>query len=695
MSKSDEIRLSFACDTGGTFTDLIVEESDGRLSMFKASTTPVDPVTGVLDALSLAAASFGETREAMLARGDTFVHGTTHAINAIVTGRVARTAFLTTLGHPDVLVLRMGGRMSPFDFRTPFPEPYIPKSLTFEVTERIRADGSVMTTLDRQALAATIRRLRELKVEAVAVCLLWSVINPAHEIAVGEMLADALPDVPVTLSHLLNPAMNEFRRASSAAVDASLKPLMGGYLKSLSGRLQSAGFDGRVLMVTSQAGVVDAAEAAERPIDVVNSGPALAPVAGGYFAGMDTAHQDVIVADTGGTTYDVSLVRRGRIPTTRDTWIGAPFSGIAIGFPWVDVKSVGAGGGSIAWVDAGGLLRVGPQSAGASPGPAAYGKGGVLPTVTDASIVLGHVDPSRFLGGAMQLDHSAACRAVQVHVADPLGLGLEQAADAILEVVTANMVQAINDITVAQGIDPRTAVLVGGGGAAGLNSARIARSLGCRSLLVPELGAALSAAGALMSDLKADYRAAFFTTTKAFDKAGANRVLERLLNRCATFAAGPAAGAIAVETTLVASARYATQVWEIEVILPVSCFEDEGDVAAFVSAFHAAHRDLFAIDDPDSPVEIVGLTAQISCRLRKRAIGRLPSAKGALDPTTRRAWFKQCLFVDAAVHQLDGLPVGADLIGPAIVESAFTTVVIDPGHRARRLESGTLLIEVV
>lgn len=694
MSGSDPGRLRFACDTGGTFTDLLVEDGAGRLSMYKASTTPSDPVAGVLEALCKAAAASGlETRD-MLGRGDAFVHGTTHALNAIVTGRTARTAFLTTQGHPDVLMLRMGGRLSPFDFATPYPEPYIPRRLTFEVPERVLADGTVLHPLDRGAVEGIAARLAEAGIEAVAVCLLWSVFNPAHELAVESILAQMLPGVPVTLSHRLNPAIHEFRRASSAAVDASLKPLMGGYLRSLTGRLRDAGFGGRVLMVTSQAGVVDAADAAARPIDIINSGPALAPVAGGYFADLDTGVQDVIVADTGGTTYDVSLVRRGRIPTTRDTWIGPAFSGVAIGFPWVDVKSVGAGGGSIAWVDDGGLLHVGPQSAGAVPGPAAYGRGGQDPTVTDASVVLGHIDPGRFLGGAMALDRDAAVRAVGRAVAVPLRMSVEQAADAILNVVTANMVRAINDITVGQGIDPREAVLVGGGGAAGLNSVRIARSLGCRALLVPELGAALSAAGALMSDLKADFRAAFFSSTADFDRAGANRVLDGLAARCDAFATGPGHGAFAVQRLVVAEARYATQVWDIEVRLPTARFGDAADLDAFVAAFHAAHRDLFAIDDPASPVEIVGFSAQVSCRIRQASIGRLQGGTTGQHPATRHAWFGAGGFAPVPLHQLDQIPDGQVIEGPAIVESAFTTVVIDPQARASRRRSGSLLIEV-
>jgi N-methylhydantoinase A len=270
--------MRLACDTGGTFTDLVVERDDGTLEMFKAPTTPDDPVRGVIDALSLAAEHAGTPLEAYLRQADTFIHGTTHAINAIITGRTARTALLTTAGHRDMLVLREGGRSDPFDMTTPYPEPYIPRSLTFEVKERIGSGGRILAQLDEAALIETIGMLKRSGVAAVAVCLLWSIANPAHELRVGALLDEHLPGVPYTLSHRLNPTMREYRRASSTAIDASLKPLMTRYMGDLNARLAEVGFEGRILVLTSQGGMIDAAELAGSPIHVINSGPSLAPV---------------------------------------------------------------------------------------------------------------------------------------------------------------------------------------------------------------------------------------------------------------------------------------------------------------------------------------------------------------------------------------------------------------------------------
>ncbi|MDP7343770.1 MAG: hydantoinase/oxoprolinase N-terminal domain-containing protein, partial [Alphaproteobacteria bacterium] len=313
--------MRFAVDTGGTFTDLVVEGDSGEVRMYKAATTPTDPIKGVLDTLDAAAADYGLTRPDLLAKGDMLIHGTTHAINAIVTGNTARTAFLTTKGHPDILVLREGGRIEPFNFTVPYPQPYIPRSLTYEIPERVKYDGSVREALDEKAVIEIIAALKETKVEAVAVCLLWSIVNADHEIRVGELLDEHLPGVPYTLSHALNPSLREYRRASSAAIDASLKPLMGQYMGGLDSRLRDAGFDGRVLVVTTQGGAIDAADMAESPIHSINSGPAMAPLAGRTYAQADSGADTAIIADTGGTFVRSMLVNAGRRDGVR---IGLP-----------------------------------------------------------------------------------------------------------------------------------------------------------------------------------------------------------------------------------------------------------------------------------------------------------------------------------------------------------------------------------
>ena len=687
--------MRFACDTGGTFTDLIIEDESGALHMFKAPTTPENPITGVLDSVEVAANALGVTRQDLLAKGKIFIHGTTRAINAIVTGTTARTALLTTKGNPDVLVFREGGRIEPFNFKVPYPEPYIPRHLTFEIDERVGTTGEIVTPLDEGSVTKAIQRLKAEGVEAVAVSFLWSIANPAHELRVGEMLADLLPGIPVTLSHQINPIIREYRRTSSAAIDASLKPLMGSYMRNLAQSLKEAGFPGRVLVVTSQGGVMDAEEIALAPIHSINSGPAMAPVAGRYYAGMDADMQTAIVADTGGTTYDVSLIRGGRIPWSRETWIGQPFRGHMTGFPSVDVKSVGAGGGSIASVDAGGMLRVGPKSAGAVPGPVCYGRGGTEPTVTDAALALGYLDPENFLGGAMALDLKAARAAVESRVAKPLGLSIEEAAAAIMDVVTQNMVNAIDDLTVKQGIDPSRAVLIGGGGAAGFNTTLIGKRLNCPTAIIPETGAALSAAGALISDLSRHFNITRHISTDKFSFSLANQVLAELKAKCDAFVAAAGEEVIGHSVEYSIEGHYPSQVWDIEAPLHAARLDGEKDLKQVIDSFHAAHEELFAFADRDAHIEIVGWQAHVRCQLRDRGTGRvskeLAAARGR---EMRRCYFPGHGHVEAPVSVLDLLDAGWRATGPAIVESSLTTVVVNPGVEVVKTASGSLIMNL-
>ena len=686
--------MRFAVDTGGTFTDLIIEDDRDALRMFKAPTTPADPPAGIMDTLGVAAESMATSVRDLLGAAEIFIHGTTRAINAVITGSTARTALLTTAGHPDVLVLREGGRIEPFNFSVPFPEPYIPRALTFEVAERIASDGTVIEPLDDAATAELIAGLRGRGVEAVAVCLLWSTVNPAHELRVGELLEQHLAGVPYTLSHVLNPILREYRRASSTAMDASLKPLMSTYLDGLSRRLAEAGFGGRLLMLTSGGGVMDADEMARAPIHAIGSGPSMAPIAGRHFTRADTGADTAIVADTGGTTFDVSLVRRDAIPMTPETWIGPRYRGHIVGFPSVDVRSIGSGGGSIAWVDGGGLLHVGPDSAGAIPGPVCYGKGGERATVTDAALVLGYIDPEFFLGGTMQLDAGRAAAAIAADVGSPLGLGDAEAASAVLRLATENMVGAIEEITINQGIDPRGAVLVGGGGAAGLNSVAIARRLGCRAVTIPEVGAALSAAGALMSDLQADHRALHYAATDKFDFDGVNLVLDSLAARCDDFIQGPGMGGTEHVVDLYAEARYRHQIWEIDLPLAVDRFRSDADLSRVREDFDSLHEEVFAFRDPGSEVEFVGWRATARSRLRTHRLGRLESG-GAFEPrlpSSRSAYFAGYGPVEADVELFEAMEPGATVDGPAIIESPFTTVVVEPAAAAVRTDGGSLVI---
>ena len=681
--------MRLAIDTGGTFTDLVIEDADGQYSVHKTATVPDDPVRGILDVLSIAARERGVVRGELLARADVLIHGTTRALNAVLTNSTAKTAFLTTRGHPDVLLLREGGRSDIFDLSLPYPQPYVPRALTFEVPERIGADGVVEKELDEDAVGAILTRLAELEVEAVGVCLLWSIVNPVHELRVGELVSARLPRVALTLSHRLNPCLREYRRASSTCIDASLKPLMDRYIGDLTDRLRTAGFAGRLLIVTSSGGVLDAAEVAAAPIHSLNSGPAMAPVAGRHFAQADTARETAIVADTGGTSYDVSVVRRGQILWTRETWIGKPFFGHMTGFPSVDVRSVGAGGGSIAWVDPAGLLHVGPESAGAAPGPACYDRGGTKPTLTDACVVLGLIDPGYFLGGRTRLVRQFAVDAINHDVGEPLGLDPIDASAAILTVATERMVSAIEQITIHEGIDPRESVLVGGGGAAGLNVIAIARRLRCPEVIVPAVGPVLSAAGALISDLVRSFEFTLRTIDRSFRYEEVNAALADLERRCQEFIEGPGAGSISSSISCSVEARYPHQVWELEVPMQGLRVKGPEDLEELRRAFHRKHRDVFAIADENSTIEFESWHARARCRLKtptspERPVGELQG------PEEREVYLPEDGRTLTSVWHASHMPVAQWLYGPAIVQTATTTVVIDPTTSFQLLPSGTL-----
>jgi N-methylhydantoinase A len=425
-------------DTGGTFTDVVIADGSGIRAIGKALTTPNRIFDGMRAAIEVAAQEIGLDGKTLLSKSDMLIYGTTRATNAVVTKSTAKTAFLTTRGFRDVLVLKEGGKYDPHDYSYDYPPPYIPRRCTFEIDERVDAQGNVIRALDRNQAREVIRTLAQRKFEAVAVCLLWSIANGDHEKEIARLIEEELPGVPYTLSHELIPIVREYRRASTTAIDASLKPLMQQHLREMESDLRAAGFSGELLIGTSGGGCQHVTEVVGRPVTMLKSGPAMAPVAGKAYTTIEDLGGDAIVCDTGGTTFDVGLVRDGELVYTRDSWLGRRWLGDMVAMSTVDVRSIGAGGGSIAWIDAGGLLRVGPQSAGAMPGPACYGAGGDQPTVTDACVVLGWFDPDYFNGGRMQLDAEAAHRVLD-KLAQKLGRSVPETAFAIITIAPATI----------------------------------------------------------------------------------------------------------------------------------------------------------------------------------------------------------------------------------------------------------------
>jgi N-methylhydantoinase A len=684
-----------AVDTGGTFTDLVAADKDGRLFFNKALTSPERASTGVLEALDFVARDMGIAASALLADANLLVYGTTRSTNAILTQSTAKTAFFTTAGFPDILTLKEGGKLDPFDFRAAFPSPYIPRQLTFEVPGRISAEGEVLRPLDEQVVRDQILKLAEIGCEAAAVCLVWSIVNPEHELTVGRLLGEVAPHLPYTLSHQLNPIIREYRRASSAAIDASLKPLMQDHLRVVADDLREAGFAGELMIVTSSGGCLHAEDMIERPIYSVYSGPSTAPVAARRYAASEGVQRDMIVCDAGGTSFDVSLVAGGEIARTREKWLGPQFQGHLTGVSAVAVTSIGAGGGSIAWIDDGGLLRVGPQSAGADPGPAAYGRGGTEATVTDAATVLGYLDREFFLGGRLELDVDAAHQAVLRRVAERLDLDLYEAAEAILTVASEAMVLAIQEITINQGVDPRECMLVAGGGAGGLNAVMIARALGCAEILVPGTAGAFSASGAQFADIVSEFSMSKVTDTKTFDFEGINGVLAGLDRQIDSFAetlTSRSGLVAAIERQFFVEARYPAQVWELEVELPHDRFRDETDVRMVEERFHETHDRTFAVKESGQHLECQQWRGRVTAKLRTPEPQAVRNGSSAPRESQRRAFFGSRAYTETRCIIGATRCPGFAVSGPAILEEPTMTVVVPPGAEAKVTPFGNFLV---
>ena len=686
-----------AVDTGGTFTDVVVADADGNLIFNKALTTPARMFDGASEALTLIAGDLGISLDELMSSTSLFVYGTTRATNAIVEKKTAPTAFFTTEGHPDILRFKEGGKHDPFDFDQRYPEPYIPARLTWEIPGRIDAQGGEYRPLDEEAVRRAARAAREAGAEAVSVCLLWSIANPAHELRVREILLEEWPGVPVTLSHEINPAIREYRRASSAAIDASLKPLMQEHLNAIRSDLADAGFVGELVVVTSFGGALQVEEVVARPIYTVGSGPSMAPVAARAYGSAENTVNNYIVGDSGGTTFDVSLVEENVIKTTREMWLGPKWTGDITGLSSVEVTSIGAGGGSIAWIDSGGLLRVGPQSAGSMPGPACYGRGGTKPTVTDAAAVLGYFDPDYFLGGRMELDMEAAHTAITTHIAEPLGIEPRAAAWAILVVANEAMVGAVREITITQGVDPRECVFVAGGGAGGLNAVMLAAELGCRQVLVPKTAGALSAAGAHFADIVAEVNASQFMTTMRFDRDAAQETIGKLNAQLDAFAARiPRELAAAQTRTYGVEARYPFQVWDLAIPLSDPDLTRPDAERTLEEEFHIAHERSFAVNEPGQHIEWDMWSARLTVPMSPPDLRPQENdgASSSRAVTTRSAYFGDTGSIEVRCYSGDSLVPGDVIEGPAIVEEITTTVVLPPGCSATVTALRSLLIDI-
>lgn len=693
-------RFRIGVDIGGTFTDgTLIDTETGDVTTSKVLTTPEDPSLGFIAAVRRVLGN-GAKPEAI----DHVVHATTVATNAIIEGKTAPTAFITTEGFRDMLEIARQIRPSLYDLQFEKPPPLVPRRLCFEVPERLDASGDIVTELDEEAVREVAQAIKATGVDSVAVCLLHAYRNPAHELTVGEILQQEIPGVSVSLSSSVVPEFREYFRASTTVINAGVRPIVGQYLTTIEKRLSDDGLVGDLLVMQSNGGVYTSAAAVEKPVFMVESGPAAGSVAAAAI-GTALGHPDVISFDMGGTTAKASLIRGGRPSVTKDYTVGAAAqsgagafggaSGYPVRTPVVDLVEVGAGGGSIGWVDTGGALRVGPHSAGAMPGPACYGLGGEEPTITDANLVLGRLDPGYFAGGEIPLDRDRAVSAIEKSCASKLGLSVEETANGIIEIATTAMVNALRLVSVQRGHDPRDFMLVAFGGAGPAHVLRIAEEVGVNRALVPLEPGTASAMGLLATDIRLESTTTVINRVENLEPRQMAAAYSAMEAQGAEMLSHSAATHAATRFERAIEMRYYGQSFELTVDAPAGEI-DANWLTVLVEEFHVAHEQAYGFRVDTEPVEIVNLRSTAVGEIRKPGLKRLQTDGEGLDSalkSTRKVYFSsESGFVDTPVYDRVLLPAGAEFDGPAIVEEKDSTTVVLPEWNMKIDPYGNLLI---
>ena len=674
-------------DSGGTFTDLcLFDEASGRVEVWKVPSTPDDPSRGIAEGVAEGIGRVGASP------GDVgyFGHGTTVATNALIQLRGVRTGLITTDGFRDLLEIGRQKRPDLYDMQADKPHTLVSRDLRLEVVERVRHDGTVEHALDEAGLRRAAEALRDAGVEAVAICFLYGFLRPAHEQRAREIVSEVLPGAFVSTSHEVAPEFREFERMSTAVVNAYLGPVMQRYIERLGSRLAESGMRAEPHLTQSNGGVIGFDQAARLPVRTVLSGPSTGVVAAQALAAM-VGMPELITFDMGGTSSDVALLSGGQCRLASE----AVVHGYPIKAPMLDIHTVGAGGGSIAYIDSGGLLKVGPRSAGADPGPVCYGRGSTEPTVTDANVVLQTLNPTHLLGGRMAVRQDLA-RAAIAGLADRLGLDVMATAQGILAVVTANMARAIRVISVQRGYDPRDYTLVAFGGAGPLHAARLARELDIPRILVPRNPGILCAMGLLLTDLRADFASTKLTTLGRAALPEVAAAFAALLARAAAWFEGEHIPPEARQAVRTVDMRYAGQNYELPIALPEGPV-GPGTLDALAAGFDAAHQRMYGFTAAGEAVQMVTFRVEASGLVPKASFPRRPEgpADASAAITGRRdVWLAEAGgFVPCPVYERDLLAPGHRLAGPAIVEQMDATTVIPPGMSGRVEPYGNLILE--
>jgi N-methylhydantoinase A len=694
------VRYRVGADVGGTFTDFVAIDEAGRVIVAKSPTTPADQSDGVLDAIAKAGVDLADV--------DFFSHGTTVGVNAVIENKGAKVAIITTEGYRDALELRRGQRVidnpdDMYNLQMDLPQDYVGgydplvrRPLRFEVPERLDYQGRVLKDLDEDVVRQIAGEMSVRKVEAAVICYLFSFMNPAVEQRTAEIVREMLPDLPLSISSEILPVIREYERLSTTTVNAYVMPIMQSYLERLRGRLRAGGFGKELYLMQSSGGIMSAEVAATRPVYTIDSGPA-GGVSAAAQLGVALGCPDVISFDMGGTTAKICVIRDGRPEVTTRFWLGGRYF---IGAPVMDMVEIGAGGGSIASVDAAGAVRVGPRSAGSVPGPACYGKGGDEPTVTDADLVLGYINADYYLGGDLTVDGEASRKAIREKVAGRLGMDVAEAAHGIYRLVNANMIGATRVVTVQRGHDPRDFTLVVSGGTAAIHAVRMAQELRIPRVVVPLNAGVFSAVGLITADARYDVHRSYVVRLSQADPARLKSIFAEIAReavaRIEELGYAPETICLRYELDM----RYLGQAHEVPVEVPAELVAgiDAAAVARLGTLFHEKHLHLFGHDSRESEVEIMTLSVSA---VGPRERGETPDiAVGTADPAAalkgrRSVYFEETGgYADCDTYERSLLLAGNVIAGPAVVEQMDTTTVIPPGETAVVHRSGALIVEL-
>ncbi|MDI5985677.1 hydantoinase/oxoprolinase family protein [Halomonas sp. M4R5S39] len=681
-------------DAGGTFTDFIIADRHGGVQLFKSPSTPEDGTRAIRAGLGQIADALGRPASEIVANADLCINGTTVALNALIEKKGARVGLLCTRGHEDSIEIRLGHKEDGYRYDPEYPPAFmlVPRYLRLPVAGRILADGSEREPLDEAAVRDAVETFRREGVEAVAISFLWSVANPAHEARAAAIVRELMPEAFVCTGSEVYPQVREYTRTSTTVVNAYLSPVMQRYVSRIDALFEDLGARQPVQYFQSNGGLALGKMMCERAVSAINSGPASAPQAGRYVArpfGID----NVITVDMGGTSFDITLTRGGQTNFSKNV----DFLRYRIGVPMIQVETLGAGGGSIAHLNEFGMLQVGPRSAGATPGPVCYGKGGSEPTVTDANLVLGYLNPEAVLGGTVRLNREAAIAAIRDRIAEPLGISVEHAAYGIATLVNLNMVNGIRRVSVEQGHDPRDFALVGAGGAAGMHLVRLAEEMGIDRILVPKVASGLCAFGQIISNVQHERLSSL---PLPIDDDDANR--RRLNGRLAELREEGIRQLLAdgferreIECQYRFEIRYLGQIHECTVEME----RDELDVAgwqALRASFHARHEALYSYCEPHSAIELVNLECSVIGRVSRPELPELAPAESGPDDAL--VGHRDMLFNDqgawtrSPVYRGEALGAEHRIAGPAVIEEATTNIVVPPGWQATLTRSATYLL---